>query len=255
MHDMPRGSADRLVYVLKHVASGPARFTLSDLSGRTGLPQSTVHRLLQVLVRSGMVERGQGVTYRIGRELTSLASQLVAKFDLVRSARPLLQGLVEHWHETAVLCTYSPTARKAIIADVVLTPNPLRFAVEPGLEVNLPWGSMGRAILAFLPPGEIEEIIRSAQAGPLTGRPRPPRSELGAELARIRQDRSSQYYDANIEIAGISAPVFDGTGLILGCIGVTMPSIRYQLHQADDLVVAVRAAAQALSDQATIHYS
>lgn len=255
MVDVPRGAGDRLIHLLKLVADGPRRFTLSDIAARAGLPQSSTHRLLQVLVRSGLVERGTGQTYRPGRELHRMASQLVAQFDLTRSARPLLEQLVADWHETSVLCAYSPTARRAIIADVVLTPHPLRFAVEPGLEISLPWGSLGRAVLAFLPSSEIEAVVREARSGPLTGRPRSPRLELESDLARIRTERASRYYDPQIDIAGIAAPVFGADGDILGCIGVTMPSKRYRLHEEDDLLAAVRSAAERLTEQAAISHS
>jgi DNA-binding IclR family transcriptional regulator len=130
MREVPSGAADRLAYLLKLVAHGPDRFSLGDLAARARLPASTVHRLLQVMVRAGLVERGAHQTYRPGREFYAMASQLVARFDVIRSARPLLEGLVERWHETAVLCTYNPTDRRATIADVVMTPHPLRFAVE-----------------------------------------------------------------------------------------------------------------------------
>jgi len=255
MTDVPRGAADRLAYLLKLVATGPARFTLSDIAERAALPQSTAHRLMQALVRTGLVERGAGQSYRPGRELHRIASQLVSRFDLVRSSRPLLDQLVADWQETAVLCTYSPTRQLAIIADAVLTPHPLRFAVEPGVEISLPWGSLGRAVLAFLPPGEIETIIRESAVGPLTGRPRSPRAELELELGAIRINRYSRYYDPAIDIAGIAAPVFGGEGEILGCIGVTMPSKRYQLHLEDDLVLAVLAAAAQVSELAAISHS
>ena len=74
----PRGAADRLAYLFKLVAGGPPQFTLGELAERADLPASSVHRLLQALVRSGLVERGQGQSYRPGRELHRLASQLVA---------------------------------------------------------------------------------------------------------------------------------------------------------------------------------
>lgn len=255
MADEPRGAGDRLVHLLKLVADGPRRFTLSDIAARARLPQSSTHRLLQVLVRSGLVERGSGQTYRTGRELHRMASHLVSRFDLTRSARPFLEQLVADWQETSVLCAYSPTARQAIIADVVLTPHPLRFAVEPGLEISLPWGSMGRAVLAFLPSSEIEAIVRAAKAGPLTGKPRSSRLELESELVRIRADRASRYYDPQIDIAGIAAPVFGADGDILGCIGVTMPSKRYRLHEENELLAAVRSAAERLTEQAIISHS
>lgn len=248
----PRGAADRLAYLLKLVAGGPSRFLLGELAERAGLPASTVHRLLQVLLRSGLVERGAGQSYRPGRELHRLASQLVAGFDLIRSARAFLEGLVAEWHETAVLCIYSPAARHGVIADVVVTPHPLRFAVERGGEISLPWGSLGRAILAFLPDGEIEAIMREATVGPLSGRPRPTRQEMEAELGLIRERGYARYYDPRYDIAGIAGPVFGADREILGCVGVTMPSSRYQLHLEDDLTLAVYEAATKLSEMAAI---
>jgi DNA-binding IclR family transcriptional regulator len=167
----------------------------------------------------------------------------------------LLERLVVDWQETAVLCAYNPVERKSIIADVVLTPHPLRFAVEPGVEISLPWGSLGRAVLAFLPPGEIEAIIRESRIGPLTGRPRSPRPEIDKDLAAIRAQRCSRYFDPTIDIAGVSAPIFGLENEILGCLGVTMPSKRYHLHREDDLLLSVRAAADVVSEQAAISHS
>lgn len=255
MPNPPRGAADRLAYLLKLIASGPSRFSLGDLSDRAGLPPSSVHRLLQALVRSGLVERGLAQSYRPGRELHRLASQLVANFDLVRVARPFLDALVAQWHETAVLCIYSPAQRKAIIADVADTPHPLRFAVARGGEISLPWGSLGRAILAHLPASETEAILREARVGPLTGRPRSARQEVIAELAAIRDEGTARYFDPRYDIAGIAAPIFGVDREIYGCIGVTMPSSRYQLHLEDDLSVAVRDAAMKLSALAAISHS
>lgn len=252
---VPRGAADRLAHLLKLVAAGPPQFTLGELAASAGLPASSVHRLLQALVRSGLVERGCGQSYRPGRELHRLASQLVAGFDLVRCARPLLEELVAHWHETAVLCTYSPAMRVGIIADVAMTPHPLRFAVERGGEIQLPWGSLGRAILAFLPQGDSEAVIREATVGPLSGRPRSSRKDLEAELHRIRESGYARYFDPRYDIAGIAGPIFGTFGEIVGCLGVTMPSKRYQLHLEDDLAAAVRRSAAALSERAAISHS
>lgn len=252
---VPRGSADRLAYLLKLVAAGPPQFTLGELADRAALPASTVHRLLQALVRSGLVERGQGQSYRPGRELHRLASQLVASFDLVRCARPLLDELVAQWQETAVLCVYSPVLRAGIIADVAVTPHPLRFSVERGGEVQLPWGSLGHAILAFLPEGDAEAIMREASVGPLTGRPRSPRGEMTQEFQLIRTRGYARYYDPRHDIAGIAGPVFGPFHEIIGCLGVTMPSKRYQLHLEDDLAIAVRQAALQLSEMAAISHS
>lgn len=251
----PTGSGERLVHLIKLIASGPHTFSLRDFAERAGLPPSSVHRLLKILENTGFVERGAGQTYRTGRELNRIASQLVSRFDLARSARPLLQGLVDRFHETAVLCVYNPTALRAVVAEVVLTPHPLRFNIEKGLEISLPWGSLGRAVLAFLPASEIEMVLRSEHAGPLTGRPRPARSELESEFDRVRETRFARYCEPQYDLAGIAAPVFGADREILGSLGVIMPSSRFPSDAERELAVAVRTVAEDLSEQAAISHS
>jgi DNA-binding IclR family transcriptional regulator len=69
-------------------------------------------------------------------------------------------------------------------------------------------------------------------------------------LAQIRIERVARYYNPDHDIAGIAGPIFGADGEILGCIGVTMPSKRFQLHLEDDLATAVRETAEQLSAQA-----
>jgi DNA-binding IclR family transcriptional regulator len=255
MNEGPRGSAERVVHLLKLIASGPHHFTLGQLAERAHLPASTVHRLLQSLLTAGIVERGPRQNYRPGRELHRLASQLVGRFDLARSARPLLEELVEQWHETAVLCIYSPTRHRAIIAEAVHSPHALRFNIEQGGEIELPWGSLGKAILAHLPAGEIEAIFRETGCGPLTGRPRMTRDELAADLEAVRKQGVARYVDPSFDLAGIAAPISGADEEILGCIGVIMPRSRYRAHLQDDLGLAVSKAARELSGLAAISHS
>jgi DNA-binding IclR family transcriptional regulator len=255
MNQRPSGSGERLIYLIKLIAAGPHTFSLGEFAARASLPPSSVHRLLKTLEKSGFVERGGGQTYRPGRELHRIASQLVSRFDLARSARPLLESLVDQFHETAVLCAYSPTVRRAVVAEVVLTSNPLRFSVDKGLEVALPWGSLGRAVLAFIPRSEVEMVMRNERAGPLTGVPRPAREELEAELGRIRERGYARYCEPQIDLAGIAAPVFGGNGEILGSLGVIMPSSRFSPDLEEAQASAIRTAADDLSQQAAISHS
>lgn len=255
MNQAPRGSGERLIHLVKLIAAGPHNFALGEFAVRAGLPASSVHRLLKILERTGLVERGSGQTYKPGRELHRIASQLVSRFDLARSARPLLHDLVDRLNETAVLCAYSPSARRAMVAEVVLTPHPLRFNIEKGLEISLPWGSLGRAVLAFLPKSEIEMVLRTEHSGPLTGRPRPARDALEAEFAHVREHGFARYCEPQFDLAGVAAPVFNGEDEILGSLGIIMPSSRFSAETEADLAAAIKAAAADLSQQAAISHS
>lgn len=82
MTKAPTGSGERLIHVIKLIASGPYSFSLGEFAARASLPTSSVHRLLKILEQAGLVERGSGQSYKRGRELHRMASQLVSHFDL-----------------------------------------------------------------------------------------------------------------------------------------------------------------------------
>jgi DNA-binding IclR family transcriptional regulator len=244
----PRGSAARLVAILAAIAGIGPSFTLKELCAQVRLPPSTVHRLLRVLLRSNLVERGKGQGYRPGRELYRLASLLRTRFDLNQAARPLLERLWSRWQETAVLCVYNPAARRAAVADVVLTRHPLRFMIEPGFELALPWGSLGRALLAHLSEEDMDAVLATSTTGPLSGRPLPKRSVLRSELSRIRASGVAAYFDPAFELAGVAAPVFGSGGRLFGCIGIIMPTRRFDQQAAPGMSKGVLGVARELSE-------
>lgn len=243
----PRGSGARLVAILTVIAEIGPGFTLKELSERARLPPSTVHRLLRVLVRSSLVERGKGQSYRPGRELYRLASLLRAKFDLSQVARPLLEQLWSRWHETTVLCVYNPATRRAAVAEVLQTQHTLRLAIEPGREIALPWGSLGRAMLAQLGEEDMDAVLATSTTGPLSGRPLPKRSALRAELEQIRANGVAVYFDPAYEMAGVAAPLSGAGGRLFGCVGIIMPTRRFDKQDAPAISKAVRAVARELS--------
>jgi DNA-binding IclR family transcriptional regulator len=247
------GSGSRLIALLRLIGESGRMLSLKDIAARSGLPPSSAHRLLQTLARSGMVERGAHQSYGPGRELYRLAAIVRARFDPVRLARPFLERLWEQFDETAVLCVYNPGSRTGTVIDALLTTHPLRFAVEIGMELVLPWGSLGQAILAHLAPKDIEAVLRSATTGPISGRPLGSRADVLAGLSAVRAQGYADYYDPAFDVAGIAAPLFGESDTLLGCLGITMPSQRFELHERAEMVQAVQAAAHAVSDLLSLH--
>ncbi|MFC6091630.1 helix-turn-helix domain-containing protein [Saccharothrix lopnurensis] len=64
---------ERCLRVLEAVAPQPAPTTLARIGELSGLPLSTVHRLVRVLEHSGAVER-VGRRYRIGERLIAITA-------------------------------------------------------------------------------------------------------------------------------------------------------------------------------------
>lgn len=243
-----RGSGSRTIALLKLVAESDGPFTLSDFAARAALPPSSVHRLLQPLVREGLVERTERQSYQVGSEFLRIASLVMRQVDVGRLARPILQRLWAQWEETSSLCLYRPDTQRAVVIETIQTPHPLRFVIEPFAELSLTWGSLGRAILAWLPPEAVATATRQMGRGPLSGSPPPSEEEVARITALVRDDGFAHYRNETIDAAGVAAPVYRADGSIFGSLGVTAPARRLTADMIPAIALTVKTAAQELSD-------
>jgi len=96
----PSAVIDR-VSLLLDAFDGPGRLTLAQLVRRTGLPRSSVHRMLERLVQLRWLRR-DGRDYELGTRLVELGSLAVHQDRLHAAALPMLHelhratGLVVH---------------------------------------------------------------------------------------------------------------------------------------------------------------
>lgn len=96
----PSAVIDR-VSLLLDAFDGPGRLTLAQLVRRTGLPRSSVHRMLERLVQLRWLRR-DGRDYELGTRLVELGSLAVHQDRLHAAALPMLYelhratGLVVH---------------------------------------------------------------------------------------------------------------------------------------------------------------
>jgi DNA-binding IclR family transcriptional regulator len=245
--DHDRGSGSRTIAVLKLIAESEGPFTLSQLAAKASLPASSTHRLLQPLVREGLVERATGQSYRAGSEFLRIASLVIRHVDVDRLARPILQRLWAQWEETSSLCLYKPDSQRAVVVETIQTPHPLRFVIEAFSEMSLTWGSLGRAILAFLPPEVADAAIQRVGLGPLSGLPPPSAQEIAEIIAEIRERGFAQYRNEAIDAAGVAAPVFRADGTVIGSLGVTAPARRLLPDKIPAIAITVKDAARQLS--------
>src|SRR3954447_102378 len=145
-------SIERAFSVLLAVATEPAGIT--DVARRVALPVSTVARLLATLENlEAVIRQDDGVTYRIGPTVSSLASG--NDTTLVGRARPFLTELVERVHETAGLSVLS--GDEVLYLDHVQNDNAVQIRDWTGERTPLHVVSSGLVFLAHLPARRVAE--------------------------------------------------------------------------------------------------
>ena len=223
------GTVARAIAVLRAVVESGDGTQIKRISADLGLPASTVHRLLDLLMREGMVERDEEApTYRTGREFLRLSSVVMSRHPLQAIAAPLLEQAVASVNETAYLCLYLPRERRLTFASHVESTHPQTLLT----------GASGRSILAFLPQDEITAVLaREGLAGHL---------DLAQELAAIRARGYALSFGQRIAGAvGIFAPVYGAGGRVTGSLGFTIPEQRFEpAREAEFAREACRLAAE-----------
>jgi DNA-binding IclR family transcriptional regulator len=237
-------SVQRATRLLKAFDSGPAELGVSELSRRVDLHKSTVSRLLATLESEGLLERVPATDkYRLGFMLVRLAGQVTHFGDLREAARSVLLDLAERSRETIHLAVLD--GEEVVNVEQLSGPHMVREASWVGRRTPLHCAANGKALLAFLPPGQIERILSKPLLAiteqTITG----PR-RLRRELDLIRERGYAQALGEIEEgLHGVAAPIRDASGTVIASVSVSGPAYRMTADRLPELgALVVEAAAQ-----------
>ncbi|MBN8944783.1 MAG: IclR family transcriptional regulator [Rhizobiales bacterium] len=154
------GSLHRSVVLVRAIArGGEAGAALADIVGWTGLPRPTVHRVLDMLIETGWVERDASTRrFYLGQEMVALGLVAAARHPIERLAATELAQLAEDIGQTVYLSVRSGldivcAARQESTARIQT------LVLKVGSQVPLGRGAGSMAILAALPEAEAEAVI------------------------------------------------------------------------------------------------
>ena len=146
-------------------------YTLSELAMQTNLAVSTVHRLLSDLVRTSLIERPDGCTYRPGPTLRGLP--YVVKPPTLRERAPfVVEDLAASLHTTARLgvvdgLEVAYVEKRPGPEPGTLFPNPARLPLHATAvgKVLLAFGS--RSLVRVLGGGDLPRYTARTLVGPI----------------------------------------------------------------------------------------
>lgn len=248
--DKPQGAAASLLNGLTVLeAFSVAKRSLlgvTEISELVGLHKSTVSRMLTGLDEAGYVQRDEDTgRYRLGLGMIGLAGPLLAELGVRRTALPHLEELTEATGETAAIAVWNGT--NAIVVEQTASPHQVKHSAAIGTRYNKFASSSVRVFLADLPREETDRLL----AGRIVLREayRGLEDPVHEQLAAVR-DHGYAVNDGETtyEEYGVSAPVRDYRGEVVGCITASAPRSRVQhLKSQSSLREAVLQAAERVS--------
>jgi DNA-binding IclR family transcriptional regulator len=237
-------ATDRVIDILELAAGSREGLPLKDLSLRIETPKSSLLPLLRTLSARGYLQQGRGGAYRLGPRALELAGRSRGSRDLLDAARPALETLMQRTGESAFLTTLSADASAVVFIDVIESEELIRYTVGIGQRSPLHATANGKAILAFLPSGQREAILRGLPLKRYTDRTLTSLPALRASLDGVHASGVAVSVDEIVRGAsGVAAPVYDREGRVAGACAVGGPTerVKPRLRQlAADVKVTAR---------------
>ncbi|MFE5484295.1 IclR family transcriptional regulator C-terminal domain-containing protein [Streptomyces sp. NPDC056527] len=234
-------SLARGLTVLTAFGEDRSALPLTAVAEATGLARATARRALITLEHLGYVS-AEGRLFRLTPRVLGLGFPHLSRMPLPQIAAPHLAELSGRVHDSASLAVLAG-------ADVRYT---ARVATRRVMSVHITVGtrfpahvtSLGRVILADLPPEARTAWLESIEPEALTPYTVTSRAELAAVLERVRE-QGYALVDEELEqgLRSIAVPVRDRAGVVVAAVNVAMHSSRRSVAECvGDVLPELRAA-------------
>jgi IclR family pca regulon transcriptional regulator len=206
--------------VLRSFRPGTASMTLSDIAGVTGLARPTVRRILITLETLGYV-RGAGRGYALTPRVLDLGMAYVNALNMWDIARPHMEKLVSQTNESTSMAQLDGS--DIVYVARVAVPKIVTLAVTIGTRFPAPATSMGKVLLAALPPAALAAVLAEPSRSGITARWQPSATDLDAALREVRaKGWALADQDLAPGIRSVAAGVRNGDGHVVAAVNVTV---------------------------------
>lgn len=227
-------SVDRALSIIEVLSDYEEGIGITEISSKIDLHKSTVHRLLLTLIKKGYVEQNSNTNkYKLTLKLFELGNKSIDKMDIRSIAKPYLQQLKELTNEVVHLVIRE--GAEIVYIDKVESENKIRMHSRIGTKSPMYCTSVGKAILAYLPETEIDNIWRETEIKRFTEYTITDLNKMKKTLERIREEGYALDEEENeLGIRCIGAPIFNHKGEVCGAISISGPTIRVTKEKIND---------------------
>jgi DNA-binding IclR family transcriptional regulator len=150
----------RALTILESLANSSNGLTLAEVGRRLQIPKSSAHCILLTLLRQGYVSRSDRTRrYVLGQKVFSLANHALAGQRVREAAMSHLRRLMLSTKLTVHMGVLDGS--EAILVAKVDPPGVSGLATWLGRRMEVHCTGIGKALIAHLPPAELQELLRS----------------------------------------------------------------------------------------------
>lgn len=214
---------DRGLAVLEFLGRADRGFPLSEIAERLGLSVGVCHRILSTLTNAGYVEQDPRTRwYQLGLKVLELRGAAAGPLRISAQARPFMRDLMLRAGLRVHLAVYR--GGDIIYIDRVDTSDTAEHYVPLGRRSPAYATSLGKAMLAYLPPDDVEAYLSRAPFPAFTANTLTSAEALRAEFTRIRERGYALDVGEQDATHCVGAAIFDYTGNPIAALSVAGPA-------------------------------
>lgn len=248
-------SVDTALRLLSALVEMRPPLTLKVVAERAGMPPPKAHRYLVSFCRGGLAERDAASGgYRLGPLAVRLGLAALRHLQVVNVGAQALGELRDAVGFTAGLAIWGAAGPTFLRFEE--TNDALIVSGRPGSVMPLLTSSTGRVFGAYLPRSLTDPFLRQELAGQRhpgaspSSAPRMTKDQMEALFRGVRMQGLAQVRgDLNPGLHGLSAPVFDHAGALVGVITVMGPAGVIDVAFDGPIADALRAKAHEVSQR------
>jgi IclR family pca regulon transcriptional regulator len=240
-------SLARGLIVIQAFTQQNPQMTISQLSIKTGLSRAAVRRCLYTLAKLGFAGAEDGSRYSLRPRMLTLSHTYTTSNTLSTAAQPILERMSAALHESFSVATLDGED----IVYIARTQVNRVMAVDLHIGSRLPayCTSMGRILLAYLPPEQLEQYLAKVNLVPHTTRTITSVEKLRVILRNIRRNGYAicdQEYEVGLR--SLAVPVYSSSGRVVATLNLSGNAPRLSVLEMQSRYLApLRSAATELS--------
>jgi IclR family transcriptional regulator, pca regulon regulatory protein len=206
--------------------------TIAELSLRTGIPRSAVRRCLHTLGKLGYVA-AEGRRYSLRPKVLSLGAAYASSTTLTTAAQRYLDQVSGAVRESCSLSVLDEGEILYLIRSATSV-RIMSVDLRPGSRLPAYCTSMGRVLLAHLPPPELRAYLQRTRLAAHTDRTITTRDRLVQALEAVRKNGYA-LVDQELELGlrSIAVPVHDAAGAVVAAMNVGTQAARVPMREME----------------------
>ena len=228
-------SLQRGIALLEYLAKHSHGCTLSSLSEELSIPQASLLRIGKALEEMGYVSRDLTTKkFYLTNRFVQLIPPTVQDRPLSECAIGPMRELRDMTGETTQLCCLIDT--EIVILEQLLARHPFKYSAEIGARAPCYSCAPGKAIAAFLPENEREDLVNRIHFKRFTPQTITSKRAFLNELVLIRERGYAIDHEEGLSgIRCIAAPIRDRNGIAVAAFTITGPAERIPQDEYESL--------------------